>query len=151
MMNNTIKIIGITLLLTSFINLGSAQEDEMRGQIGERIKSEKIGYLTSELDLTSEEAVAFWPIYNEYDAKRQECKSQIRKTLRQNTGSQGTLDHIIALRTKEVEVEKTYLTKLADVISEEKVVDLIIAENNFKRKLLKKVRQKMKRKNKRKQ
>ena len=63
----------------------------------------------------------------------------------------GTLDEIIALRKKEVEVEQVYLSKLATVISEERVVDLIVAEQNFKRKLLKKVRQKMKRKNMRKQ
>jgi hypothetical protein len=48
----------------------SQQESKRRGnEWMEKVKSEKIAYFTSELGLTSQEAQAFWPVYNEYQEK----------------------------------------------------------------------------------
>ena len=39
--------------------------EEQRKKDFERIKAEKIAFITSELDLTPEEAQVFWPVYNQ--------------------------------------------------------------------------------------
>jgi len=38
----------------------------------EKIKAEKVAFLTTQLDLTVAEAQKFWPLYNEYEKKNDE-------------------------------------------------------------------------------
>lgn len=44
---------------------GHKQNGEHRKKEFERIQSEKIAFITQELDLTPEEAQVFWPVYNQ--------------------------------------------------------------------------------------
>ena len=39
----------------------------------EKVRSEQVALITSELDLTEAEAQAFWPVYNEVQAQRREA------------------------------------------------------------------------------
>ena len=48
----------------------------------EKFRSIKIAYFTEELELTSEEAEKFWPVYNEYDKKKSDLHRQHRKSFR---------------------------------------------------------------------
>lgn len=66
-----IKIIIVLLLLTSFNFY--AQGDNMKEK-REQIKTMKIAFLTTELDLSSTEAEKFWPIYNTFEEKEFELK-----------------------------------------------------------------------------
>ena len=52
-----------------------------------KFKTEKVAFITTQIDLTVEEAQAFWPIYNEYDKKINDLISeeQIKKLLIQNS------------------------------------------------------------------
>lgn len=45
---------------------GQKRNDDARKKEFERIQSEKIAFLTQELDLSPEEAQVFWPVYNQY-------------------------------------------------------------------------------------
>ena len=38
----------------------------------ERVRAEKVAFLTEEIDLTESEAQVFWPIYNEIQKGREE-------------------------------------------------------------------------------
>ena len=60
------SIIALLFLLISFNSHG--QSDKMKEK-REQIKSMKVGFLTTELELSSTEAEKFWPIYNKYDEK----------------------------------------------------------------------------------
>ena len=74
----------------------------------EKIKAMKVSYITEKLNLTSEEAEKFWPIYNEYDAKMRDIhrahKSNVRKLKKFDELTEEELatlsEHIFALRTK---------------------------------------------------
>ena len=66
-----LKIIIVLLLLTSFNFY--AQGDNMKEK-REQIKTMKIAFLTTELDLSSTEAEKFWPIYNTFEEKEFELK-----------------------------------------------------------------------------
>ena len=41
----------------------------------ERVRSEKVAFLTQEIDLTESEAQVFWPIYNEIQKAQRDRKS----------------------------------------------------------------------------
>ena len=42
----------------------------------EKIEIEKIAYITKSLDLSSEEAQVFWPLYNKYSDKKNEINKK---------------------------------------------------------------------------
>ena len=44
---------------------GNKPSEEQRKKEFERIQSEKIAFITQELDLSPEEAQVFWPVYNQ--------------------------------------------------------------------------------------
>src|SRR6476620_10673268 len=67
LINQILKMKKHILLL--FVILGSfseikAQEDESRA---EKIEALKIAFITQKLQLTSDEAQKFWPVYNQYE------------------------------------------------------------------------------------
>ena len=63
------KIIVLSLALFAAVLLFAQPQgkpgDEQRKKEWERLQSEKIAFITTELDLTPEEAQAFWPVYNQ--------------------------------------------------------------------------------------
>ena len=71
------RLIPILILLISFS--GFAQRG---GEIQEKIKAQKIAFITDKLELTSEEAQQFWPIYNEFEAKVEKIKSEDLRPLK---------------------------------------------------------------------
>ena len=56
----------LLLFLFSIISYAQPRIKEKR----EQIKALKVAFITNELSLTSEEAAAFWPLYNAYDNKQ---------------------------------------------------------------------------------
>lgn len=61
-----------------------SQEDieNFRQSARDRIQSEHIAYLTSELELTPKEAEKFWPIYNKAHQEQMENNQDYRKALK---------------------------------------------------------------------
>ena len=49
----------------------------------DRILSQKIAFFTKELDLSSEEAVKFWPVYNEYSKEQCAAHRETMKALKE--------------------------------------------------------------------
>ena len=114
----------------------------------EKIEKMKIGFITNELDLSSEEAEKFWPIYNEMSDKlRAEKKErrEISKELKANFKTYSEDDFkeksaaIFNSESKEIEIKREYTAKIADVISYKKAVKLLSLEQRFKRELLNKI------------
>ena len=66
-MKKTIIIIIITSISLSLF----AQQGIHKSERMEKIRVQKIAYITNAIQLTPAEAEVFWPIYNEYDNQRQ--------------------------------------------------------------------------------
>lgn len=114
----------------------------------EKIKALKIAHITNELDLSSEEAQQFWPIYNEFENKMEKFH-ELRKADRKKHKTESELsdkelealvDNHIIMEQKELDVKKEYHAKFKAILSIQKVAKLYKAEHNFKRDLLKKMR-----------
>lgn len=147
----------IVLYITIFlISLSSFSQPK-----NSKIKALKIAFITEKLNLTETEAQKFWPIYNTFDKNTSKIKreeiSKIRQEIRQNIGTLSDakanelLDRFIKAE-KELYSEKTILlSKLREVISAQKIILLKVAEDEFNRRMLermKNMRQKRMNKNK---
>ena len=92
----------------------------------ERINNEKIAFLTSEMDLTTQEAQAFWPIYNE-------AKNEKEKLFREVMKAYKALDEGIKAGKTENEADERYMQSCLKVLPAEKVARLLIGEEKFRR------------------
>jgi len=121
-------------------------------QRNDKLKSLKVGYITKTLNLNSEEAQFFWPIYNKYlnntTSLRHHDFHILMKQIKQKQGiknlsekeAQELLDKFIAIENK-IQYEKTAMYEnLKGVISSKKILKLHRAENDFNRKILQSLR-----------
>ena len=117
----------------------------------EKIKSLKVAFITERLNLSSEEAQAFWPIYNAHEEKMEGFRQRERmeifdklKDLETVSEADATelLDAYMALEEEKRAENKAFLEKLKQVISAKKTFLLMGTENGFKRRLLRQYREK---------
>ncbi|WP_400079686.1 sensor of ECF-type sigma factor [Winogradskyella sp. R77965] len=139
------KIIPILVLLVSINSFA-----QRGGKMNERIKAQKTAFITEKLDLSSEEAEKFWPIYNAFEEKREKIKSEdlraIKMQIRRNPDmSESEADKLlekILKAEKELHTAKLKLVNdLKSVISSIKIIKLRAAEDEFNRILLEKLRE----------
>ena len=114
------KILLILVIALGVSVITVAQDDEGKGN-GSRIEALKIAYLTKKLNLSTDEAQKFWPIYNQY-------MGEIRKTridARQNKEGE------IPTEEKLLNVRKKYNGEFNKALSSEKVNTFFKAEKEF--------------------
>lgn len=137
-----IKNIFLCLLISATQGL-LAQSNKM-----EVIKAERVAFMTDELSLSTEEAQVFWPVYNKYSKEMIDLKKSIRtlkKELKtsiiEDKGDAGKLfDEVLQKEIAEVELKKKYIKEFKKVLPENKAYKVFLAEEKFKRYLLKKLK-----------
>ncbi len=147
---NLLTVVFITLLSTTTL---LAQNQHPKGKKEhkfdkEKFQTMKIAYLTEKLSLTSAEAEKFWPVYNEYSDKKASLFKEMRKGKKENAEEiemtdeeiEKAINQRIENKQKELDLEKQYLGKFKDVLPIKKVGQLYKAEDNFKKDLLRKMR-----------
>lgn len=119
-------------------------------QKGGRLEAMKIGFITERLNLNSDEAKVFWPIYNKFtdDMKklRQSSKGKISEEMADmpamtDAEAEKVLIDMVNFKIQEADLLKKYASEFKKVLPVKKVVLLFKAENDFKRELLKKLSQ----------
>jgi hypothetical protein len=113
------------------------------GQIDRKaqLESQKIAIITQKLNLSVGEAQKFWPVYNEYQQKKEEILGQRREIFEQLRGNKGNLsnnelhsisDKYLKLQAEESKLAIDYHQKFKEVLTIAKVVELYMAEEQFK-------------------
>ena len=123
----------------------SPQKTEKR----EEIESYRIAFLTQKLSLTPEEAQRFWPVFNQFTAEMKAVKANrvSNRDMKNDIQNQSDkdvekmVDGEIATRQQELDVVKKYHTQFKQVLPIKKVAILYRAENEFKKELLEKIRE----------
>ncbi len=146
---STLKLTFSLCLSLLVFSVASAQKDTTSfAKKKAIIEAQKSAYITTKLELTTAEAQVFWPVYNEYDAK----KETIMKANRENNKkiknietlsdkeTQAIIDEQLANEEKLLALKKEYTGKFTKVLSVKKVVKLEIAEREFRKELLKAVK-----------
>ena len=122
-----------------------------QGERHKKIKALKTAYITEQLDLSSAEAEKFWPVYNDFDAKmtrlrkeeRRDIFEKVRNGMEAMSDEEANqlLDKVIVLKTSELEYNTEMVQELRKVLSPKKIIKLKKAEEDFKRRLLEKFRE----------
>ena len=119
----------------------------------EKVKALKVAYITEQLELTTDEAQKFWPIYNAFDEKQSELRHEKMRAIldRFKPGnveklSEKDASNSLAQMEKIEEdlfnLKKKFIKDLQGVISAKKIIKLKKAEEDFNRELLKQMREK---------
>jgi hypothetical protein len=109
-------------------------------QQGKRIESMRIAFITQRLNLTSEEAQQFWPVFNQFSEKMQQIKGTKMDAPLDEMSDADTEKMILSefdKESKELELKKEYYQKLKKVLPIRKVAKLYRAERDFKNELVK--------------
>tara|TARA_R110002050_G_scaffold109799_1_gene221376 strand:+ start:109181 stop:109654 length:474 start_codon:yes stop_codon:yes gene_type:complete len=113
----------------------------------EKIKAMKVEFITTKLDLSTDEAQKFWPVYNEFTDKLMAIEKGRRKMLKENADkelSDAEINKLIAYNfdtdQKILDLKREYNEKFKKVLSVQKVGLLYQSEHMFKRELLHKMR-----------
>ncbi|WP_188405259.1 hypothetical protein [Psychroflexus salis] len=123
----------------------STQEDLSE----DKIQSLKVAYFTSELNLSTQEAEKFWPIYNKHNRIYQDLGdtewNTIKEGLREvDTYTDQEASQLLAryklYLNQRLENRLNFMDDLSSVISAKKIMQLKHAEYNFNKKLLKQYR-----------
>lgn len=138
------KLIPILILLISFTSLAQQPSSE-------RIKAMKVAHVTKKLDLSSQEAEKFWPVYNAYDEKTSALRNndlkKIKREIRISAGNlsdaqaEQLLTRLMNVETNLHEARVTLVNDLRKVISAEKIIRLKAAEDEFNKILLQKLKE----------
>jgi hypothetical protein len=148
------KIKTIILIILSITStLSFTQNAKVMKQKKEQIKSLKVAFITSELDLSPDESAKFWPLYNAFDEKQNQLRrSKMKSNLdKLNNDSFDNLSEkdastlLSEIESNEEELHqlrKKFIVSLKSVIPAAKILKLKKAEEDFNRKLLQQYRNK---------
>ena len=144
----TNKLVLIILFLLTIQVFAQPQ----RGEKKEQIKALKVGFITTELELTSDEASKFWPIFNAFEDKQFELRQQKMKAFKGRIDSDldkmsekeasALLAQMETIEDELYQARKKFIASLRGVLPSVKIIKLKKAEDDFNRKLLQQYRDK---------
>ena len=140
--------ITLTLLFSTVIFSQTKEEGK------EKIRAYKVAYLTEKLDLTTEEAEKFWPLYTTHNKKRRELfrteKKEIKAELEKKGGvkrlSDKEAENILIKINKAQDLKHKYrlkfLSDLKTFLSTKKILQFELSEYEFNKKMMKRLKEK---------
>ncbi len=138
-------IISVALILT-FCGSGLSQitDDDFETPNLARVQAQRVAYITQRLGLTPEESGTFWATVNEYENKQRVIKQKYKPTRGVQLMSDDEAENYIQStfdRDQELlDLKKSYYEKFKQFLSPSKIALYPIAENEFKRVILRQLR-----------
>ena len=140
----SLKIFAAALAAFALLSITNVDAQSKKEGWQDKMKSEKIGFITVELNLTPEEAQVFWPVYNDIANTKAELQKQVKesyKALLKALNEEGAtdqeinklLDNYLAAKQAVQEASKGDVAKYRKVLTAKKVAKLYIAEEKFRR------------------
>lgn len=133
----------IVAVLALFSLARTAAFAHQEGDWREKMRAERVAFLTTAMELTPAEAEKFWPVYNSMEAERRASFGKVMRAYK------ALSDGVAAGKTdKELEVlvndyttanknshsiEAKYTPQLIKILSVSKVAKLFVAEEEFRR------------------
>lgn len=118
----------------------------------EQIKALKVSFLTTELQMSPEEAQRFWPLYHQYDDQRFELHRRRKALMQQfrnlsvkemdDKEAERLLAQMERLDDEYYDNRKKMLAALRPIMSSKRILQLKKAEDDFNRKLLRQYKNK---------
>ncbi len=135
---------GLLLLFFSPALFAQPDDDGPNDEKREQIRAHKVAFISTELNLTTSEAEKFWPVYNEYEKKltaKREAKRKLMKELKAISdlsaeAAYEKMEQLLKIEEEEVALRSEYLVKFATVLDKKKAARVFIAEEKFKKELI---------------
>jgi hypothetical protein len=111
----------------------------------DKLNAYKVGFFTKKLNLTSQEAEKFWPVYNEYQKQKTQIQVEKGTLIRNFNQNESSLndnqiseigDKLVATLVQESSLQVAFHKKLKEVLPPAKVIRFYQAENQYKAQLL---------------
>lgn len=135
------------------IGAGTAQaqqktDDGWKG----RVMSEKIAFLTMELNITPEEAQVFWPVYNKVEKEIDQARHDVIRSYKNlaeaiDAGKSSKeistlLENYLQAKVTQDKLDNASAETYKGILPVEKVAKLFVAEEKFRRQYINKLHKK---------
>jgi hypothetical protein len=147
------QLIIITLAVLSLAHTEAQNPNQKPNQNPnlDKLNAYKIAFFTRRLNLTSQEAEKFWPVYNEFQDKRNAIQIERQNLIRNINQNELNMpekelveagDKHIALQVQEAGLAQEYHKKFREILAPAKVIRLYQAENQYRMLLLNELKDK---------
>lgn len=109
----------------------------------EKIKERKIGYFTTQMELTTEEAQVFWSLYNEYWEKRDKLFMERHNLMKKiqhdkfdDKKAQQVTKRLVTNLQEDANLLYEYNEKFSKILPPQKLLKYYAAEESFKMELI---------------
>ncbi len=128
------------------VSAANAQGGRMTPQQKERVESFKIAFFTEKLQLTPEESKVFWPLFNQFEDEREGLREKynLRGKKLELMSDAEVKDYVmnqLEMDQEMAKIRKDYVLRFMEVMPIRKVAMLHRVETEFKKKLLKEIRE----------
>lgn len=135
-----VRVILLTIALSSIFTHMNAQEDRK-----EQIERLRVAFISEELDLSTEEAQVFWPVFNIFQDQKRQLEKDIRKSIRQLEAETLLSEQDVLSLNKKVSenrrsiirIEEQLIIDLMPILGPERTLKLMSIESEFKKRILK--------------
>ncbi|WP_143197517.1 hypothetical protein [Chitinophaga niabensis] len=124
----------------------AAQEDAAAKQ--DKIKALELLYISRELDLTSEEAEKFWPVYKKYSkevnellAERKRKAKELKGQPRTDAVAEEALDKELGYERKMLEIKTRYKQEFMKILPARKVGNIYRSEREFRAMMIRQLKE----------
>lgn len=116
----------------------------------EKIESLRIGFFTERLALTPDESAKFWPVYNDFNHRREKINEDRRSLFRylmrnseylSEKEINESLDKYINLQREETELVVSFNQRFLEILPPKKVLNIYVTENQFKAYILNQIKE----------
>lgn len=110
----------------------------------ERMKAEKIAFITDFVGLSPEEAQSFWPVYNEIEARQNQLQKEEHSSYRELRDAQKSgegdfatlLDKYLSAKSANVDLHVANVEKYSKILPLEKLSKFYTSEEKYRRELI---------------
>jgi hypothetical protein len=144
----SILLTATAIILFGTLELQAQQRRPFQAKQGERIEALKVGFFTKQLELSPDEAKAFWPLFDEYSKtvikhrkEKKESMEQIAEKGMENMTDEELntlIDSRIRQAEETVQARSAFFREVRKVLPPRKVIKFYKAEEQFNKMLLKK-------------
>jgi len=150
---NKVLYLLIAVMLAASAALNAQGQGQGMGQSmgdNEKLTAYKIAFFTQRLDLTPAEAEKFWPLYNDFSARRNKLLADRLSLMRyaaqneanmSNDELSSTADRLAGSFSDEATMVVSFNSDLKKVLPPAKVIRLYQVENQYKQQLLRELNQ----------
>lgn len=148
------KIINtLTICMMVLIGAGTAQAQQKTDDgWKERVMSEKIAFLTMELNIIPEEAQVFWPVYNKVEKEIDQARHDVIRSYKNlaeaiDAGKSSKeistlLENYLQAKVTQDKLDNASAETYKGILPVEKVAKLFVAEEKFRRQYINKLHKK---------